>query len=80
MWLKKSMLPPAPAGTEWSLRQRGDSVLLRLHTKGMFGTEIARWGTDRFSRLTPDPVTALIEVATQMASEHQAGTAAPAAA
>lgn len=80
MWLKKDMLPPAPAGTDWSLRQRGDAVQLRLHTKGVFGKEVARWGTEEFSRLTPDPVTALVEVATQMAAEHDAGTGSPAAA
>jgi hypothetical protein len=73
MWLKDT-LPPPPPGTAWSLHRHGDSVQLRLHAKGLLGHELARWGTEDFSRLTPDPVTALTEVATQMASEHRAGT------
>jgi len=68
MRLNKSMLPAPPPGTEWSLRQRGNSVRLRLRTKGFFGNEIGRWSTENLSRLTPDPITALHDVATQMAS------------
>ena len=71
MRLKKSMLPAPAPGTEWSLRQRGDSVRLRLRTKGLFGTEIGRWSTEAFSRLAPDPVTALTDVATQMVTAAQ---------
>ncbi|GAA4288813.1 hypothetical protein [Georgenia daeguensis] len=79
MWLK-DMLPPPPAGTSWSLHRRGDSVQLRLHAKGILGHELARWGTETFSHLTPDPVTALTEVATQMAAEHRARSGSQSAA
>ncbi|MCK6212260.1 hypothetical protein KZX45_17090 [Georgenia sp. EYE_87] len=78
MWLKDT-LPPPPPGTAWSLHRRGDSVQLRLHAKGFLGHEIARWGTEDFSHLTPDPVTALTEVATQIAAEHRAGNSQSAA-
>ena len=71
MRLSKSMLPAAPPGTEWSLRQRGNKVRLRLRTKGLFKSEIGRWSTEDLARLAPDPITALNDVATQMASgEH----------
>ncbi len=66
--IPKNALPQAPEGLVWSLRQRGDAVRLQLRTRGLRREVVADWGTEAFSALAPDPATALLEVATQMAA------------
>lgn len=64
----KKAFPEAPEGLVWSLRRRGDAVQLQLRTRRLRREVVADWSTEAFSTLAPDPVTALTEVATQMAS------------
>ncbi|WP_448070573.1 hypothetical protein [Georgenia yuyongxinii] len=63
----KEVLPTPPRGARWCLGRRGDHVTLTLRTRGLRRRVLATWDTQAFSELTPDPVTALREVATQMA-------------
>lgn len=67
MRLTRRSLPGAPEGLAWTLRQRGDIVALRLRTRGIRRKVVAGWSTESFSSLLPDPTTALMDVATQMA-------------
>ncbi|KAE8765154.1 hypothetical protein [Georgenia thermotolerans] len=69
-------LPAAPEGLVWSLRRRGESVQLRLRTRGVWPKVVAAWSTDAFSRLSPDPGTALKEIATQIKANAGYSTAA----
>ena len=61
-------LPKPSKGLAWSLRRRGDAVELRLRTRGLRRKVVASWSAESFSQLSPDPATALTEVATQMLS------------
>ncbi|TRW46048.1 hypothetical protein [Georgenia yuyongxinii] len=64
----KDILPTPPPGTRWSLRRRGGHVTLTLRARGVRRRTLATWNTEAFSELTPDPGTALLDVATQMAA------------
>jgi hypothetical protein len=63
----KEVLPAPPRGTRWSLTRRGDDVALTLRFRRPRRRVLATWSTEAFSELAPDPVTALRDVATQMA-------------
>ncbi|MFD1505786.1 hypothetical protein FE374_00695 [Georgenia yuyongxinii] len=64
----KEVLPTPPRGTRWSLTRREDDVTLTLRARGPRRRVLATWSTEAFSELTPDPVTALMDVATQVAA------------
>ena len=72
----EQFLPDAPEGLAWSLRRRGESVRLRLRTRGVWPKVVAAWSTDAFSSLAPDPGTALTEIATQIKAKAEYSTVA----
>lgn len=78
MRVRKTELPEPSEGLEWSVRQRGDAVVLRLRERGLRGRVLATWSTKSLSGLTPDPETALRQVATQLAAHVPAGDRAAA--
>lgn len=66
MHVRKEDLPDPGENLEWTVRQRGDEVELRLRSRGLRRRTLASWRTTECHALTPDPETALHQVATQL--------------